>query len=213
MFSENWRWVPPSPGYNQNWTYDDVTQLFNMAPKPRDTIQGRFWALCYAWSYIQFWLWPGLLKGASLFSWSRDRPFLVLVNRDVLKNCFTSRCRFCKNWFFNAFFHPPHTDNAILDLVPGKRTSVMRYYKQWPHWHPLKWKENVRRYCRRIKQKLIFSLQHQNRMAAGFFVDLGFAIRAASLHGCMCYFTHRKNKHTKKKKKREKNRRRQRLKY
>ena len=24
-----------SPGHNQNWIYDDVTQIFNMAPKPR----------------------------------------------------------------------------------------------------------------------------------------------------------------------------------
>ena len=37
-----------SPGHNQNWIYDDVTQIFNMAPKPRDAIQGRFSALCYA---------------------------------------------------------------------------------------------------------------------------------------------------------------------
>ena len=35
-----------SPGHNQNWIYDDVTQIFNMAPKPRDTNQGRFSALC-----------------------------------------------------------------------------------------------------------------------------------------------------------------------
>ena len=27
-----------SPGHNQNWIYDDVTQIFNMAPTPRDTI-------------------------------------------------------------------------------------------------------------------------------------------------------------------------------
>ena len=37
-----------SPGHNQNWIYDDVTQIFNMAPKPRDTILGHFSALCYA---------------------------------------------------------------------------------------------------------------------------------------------------------------------
>ena len=39
--------VTISPGHNQNWIYDDVTQNFNMAPKPRDTIQGHFSALCY----------------------------------------------------------------------------------------------------------------------------------------------------------------------
>ena len=27
-----------SPAHNQNWIYDDVTQIFIMAPKPRDTI-------------------------------------------------------------------------------------------------------------------------------------------------------------------------------
>ena len=37
-----------SPGHKQNWIYDDVTQIFNMAPKPRDTTQGHFSALCYA---------------------------------------------------------------------------------------------------------------------------------------------------------------------
>ena len=36
------------PGHYQNWIYDDVTQIFNMAPKPRDTISGHFTALCYA---------------------------------------------------------------------------------------------------------------------------------------------------------------------
>ena len=36
-----------SPGHNQNWIYDDVTQILNMAPKPRDTIQGHFSALSY----------------------------------------------------------------------------------------------------------------------------------------------------------------------
>ena len=52
---DNFRYFIPSnffaldsPGHNQNWIYDDVTEIFNMAPKPRETIQGHFSALCYA---------------------------------------------------------------------------------------------------------------------------------------------------------------------
>ena len=37
-----------SPGHNHNWIYDDVNQIFKMAPKPRYTIQVHFSALCYA---------------------------------------------------------------------------------------------------------------------------------------------------------------------
>ena len=37
-----------SPGHNQIWIYDDVTHICKMAPRPRNTREGHFLALCCA---------------------------------------------------------------------------------------------------------------------------------------------------------------------
>ena len=105
-----------SPGHNQNWIYDDVTQILNMAPKPRDTIQGHFSALSYPleMTFSHSTLGAAPLNNEEAHECEKMATDEVRVfSRAIPIKCFVSH-------------RPPSREGGLVDRTKKKRMNTWR---------------------------------------------------------------------------------------